>query len=881
VSPGRHVSAFGIAVLGLLWPADAGAWVARLSGTRPVLSDTARASALAPDGSVVVSMLTEATPGGCSVGVRRIDAVTGTIRWRRTVHGATYFSRCSFRVDGDGVRATPAPVIVDGEDRVFVGTPGPGVARLDGATGEVVWHVDFAGDDAGVVHGLALHGDELVVAGTFVEHPGSEDADADFAVVKVDRETGAARWTVRLQGELPPCEEDCDYDASPQDGATGVAVAEDGTVHVVGHLSTVDGGMFMVLSLDGVGGAERWRFTRPGAGWSVATSGDVVYASGTIRSKAVVVRLRAATGRPAWHSRIRGGRGRRWGTAAFVVPDPSGDVFVAGHLRTRRQRATHAFVTRLAGRTGHKRWRRVFRAAEQTTHVVHGLTSGASGDVAVVTSTTFVNPPRPTSSVRSLRRRDGRTRWSFRAGGAHEEAIGLGVLRLADGDLMTSGARRFVGEDLDAEVLRLERRAGAVRWNASDEGEHRGDDRAYDVAVTGDGDVVVAGTVSNGNGDDFLVAKLGGGTGALRWQHELDGADPGRPSGPDYATEVAATPDGGAVAIGSMVREDRGEQSPAMVRFDARGELVWQKRFHGCCPGVRGQGTAVRVREDGDVAAVVRLPDPSSVVVMLDGTSGAERWRHSPYGRTIDSEGFVLLPDGDVAYVDATYDWPDEPIVVRLAGDSGEVRWEQTLLGMKTSSAAGTAESVLVGGAQGDAPRPPAIVVRLRSLDGEPAWSTVLGHPEAAFGSVGLVRADGEGAVLAMGSFRVPTDDPISYDWYRFVAVLDEPTGAVRWMNVGPADGSSYADARFDATGNVVAAGQVDHGSTSDFFIVAFDGATGGERWRRTVGGNGDGQVRRLAIGPTGRAVAVGTSTWLDTAVDATVLSVDGTSGAD
>ena len=887
---GRGSPAITLLLLGLLSAGDASAWLARLSGTQPILSDTARASALAPDGSLVVTMFTDATPGGCSIGVRRIDAVSGEIRWRRTLdHTACFSCRCNFRVGDDGVRATPAPVIVDAHDRVFVGTPGPGLARLDGATGEVIWHRNLAGDQDGTVNALALHGEDgLIVAGTFVQHAMTEDADADLAVVKVDRDAGAPRWTVRLQGELPPCEEDCDPDVSPQDGATGVAVNDDGTVHVVGYLSTVDGGMFTLLSLDGTTGAERWRFMRPGQGSSVAASQGAVYAAGAIRGRAVALRLRAANGRLVWIRRIRAVvRGRRaaFGAAMFVVPDEDGDVFVAGHLHPRRQRSTKGFVARLARRTGRLQWRRVFGVPEHATDVVHGVAGGPTGDIAVVTSTTSVPDPTPIWSVHSLRRRSGRLRWSFSAGGGDdEEAFGLGVVRLENGDLASIGALRSGDDELDMQVLQLARRDGGLRWRTADEGAHQGDDRGYGVAITGDGDVVVAGTAANGAGQDFLVAKLAATTGELRWQHELDGADPGRPSGHDEAVDVAATPDGGAVAIGSMMREEYGEQSPAVVKLDAAGGIVWQQRFRGCCPGVRGWGRAVRVRSDGDVAALVTLRDPSSVVVMLDGTSGEERWRHGSSGRTIDTRGYVLLPDGDVAYVDATYDWPDEPIVVRLAGDSGDVRWERALVGMKTARAAGTADSVLVGGTQGDEPQPPALVVRLRGVDGEPTWSTVLRHPGAEYGSVQRIRADGEGAVLATGSFRVPTDDPISYDWYRFVAVLEEPTGAVRWMDVVPADRSwFYDDARFDAAGNVVTALRLQSGPAIDLAIVSLDGVSGSERWRRVIHGSSDHRdvLSRLAIAPTGRVVAVGTTTWIDTGADVTVLAVDGTTGAD
>jgi hypothetical protein len=118
------------------------------------------------------------------------------------------------------------------------------------------------------------------------------------------------------------------------------------------------------------------------------------------------------------------------------------------------------------------------------------------------------------------------------------------------------------------------------------------------------------------------------------------------------------------------------------------------------------------------------------------------------------------------------------------------------------------------------------------------------------------------------------------------VTVLEAATGAIRWFSVlpaGEATGSGFHDVRFDEAGHVVAVMKLAAGSESNFALVSFDGSTGAQRWRRGLTGSSAfwNAADRLAVGPTGRVVVVGTSTWVGTGSDATVWSVDAATGSD
>jgi outer membrane protein assembly factor BamB len=176
------------------------------------------------------------------------------------------------------------------------------------------------------------------------------------------------------------------------------------------------------------------------------------------------------------------------------------------------------------------------------------------------------------------------------------------------------------------------------------------------------------------------------------------------------------------------------------------------------------------------------------------------------------------------------------------------------------------------------------VLLRLHAEDGSASWRTPLTHPDASSGGVHIVRTKGEGDVVAAGHFRpASTDDPLAPS-RPFVAMLEAPTGAIRWLSVLPAGETTNAwvsDVGLDDAGHVVATLAL--GSEQPFAVVAFDGSNGTERWRRVLAESSSylAGANRLTIGPNGRVVAVGMGTWADTGRDATVWSIDGETGSD
>ncbi len=128
-------------------------------------------------------------------------------------------------------------------------------------------------------------------------------------------------------------------------------------------------------------------------------------------------------------------------------------------------------------------------------------------------------------------------------------------------------------------------------------------DRCHSIVATEDGGFVVLAYTASSDGDvlgfhgqsDLWVLKLDGG-GTLEWQRCFGG------SGAETAGQVAQTPDGGFIVVGSSassdgdVSENFGASDIWLVRLSVDGDLLWERSFGGSDVDV---GEQVAVRPDG------------------------------------------------------------------------------------------------------------------------------------------------------------------------------------------------------------------------------------------------------------------------------------------
>src|SRR5262245_14629987 len=131
-----------------------------------------------------------------------------------------------------------------------------------------------------------------------------------------------------------------------------------------------------------------------------------------------------------------------------------------------------------------------------------------------------------------------------------------------------------------------------------------------------------------------------------------------------------------------------------------------------------------------------------------------------------------------------------------------------------------------------------------------PAWQTVL---DPSIGAAQLVAFDRARNVIAAGRTRISGDDSL------LTVVKLNRRGEPRWLTGIAPQASRLSALGVDAAGDVFVAGAVggsDEDSFGRFVVVKLGGASGDERWRQEL--PGDGFANDLVLDPAGDVVAGG-----------------------
>lgn len=365
------------------------------------------------------------------------------------------------------------------------------------------------------------------------------------------------------------------------------------------------------------------------------------------------------------------------GNAILAVEPNSGDAFFV--VPARAQEPT--VVTRLDAETGRPRWtlKLSYRARFTATRLVTPdgdlLLAGAGDDEHTVMRISG----------------DGQVRWT---GGPKGYVTSLALT--ADGDVVAVG-------DIGLPAImgaRIDGATGAVEWRYVNFTVPTAG-RAGDVAITGDGGIVlVAGRPRGASADYEAVAiALDPTTGAERWRWGIDGTNEtpsGIPISWDVAYGVGAVGTGDVVVTGQLENESPDGTPPEfdafIVRLGTDGSEKWRTLIAGV--GVEDVGSGVLPDAAGDVVVVGRFDDSPAneydggpgqhSVVKLDGVTGAERWRAAIGDVAVASggvSGAAVRPDGDVVIAGylASPTGGGTIAVARLRGSDGARVWLRTL----------------------------------------------------------------------------------------------------------------------------------------------------------------------------------------------------------
>ena len=276
---------------------------------------------------------------------------SGSTRWRTEIDGGANRDdhALAVAIDANGDAVTAGDLVRTGDLATFA------VAKIDGATGSVVWEaaLDGTGDsfDSGAEAVAVDTTGDVYAAGAM----DMQVTSTDFAVAKLRGTDGAELWRVTLNAGF-----------SATDQANDVAVDASGDV-VAGGFATRSGiQRFTVVKLDGATGSVVWRrelsddlpFRTQANAVAVDAQGDVV-AAGSIAHGGraedfAVVKLDGDTGQVVWRQEVDG-TGHYQDEAYDLVFDSQGSILVSGFIFG-AQTVQDFAVLKLDGDTGRRRW---------------------------------------------------------------------------------------------------------------------------------------------------------------------------------------------------------------------------------------------------------------------------------------------------------------------------------------------------------------------------------------------------------------------------------------------------------------------------------------------------------------------------------------------
>jgi hypothetical protein len=148
------------------------------------------------------------------------------------------------------------------------------------------------------------------------------------------------------------------------------------------------------------------------------------------------------------------------------------------------------------------------------------------------------------------------------------------IQQTLDGEYVVAGRTESFGAGgIDAWILKLDS-GGNVQWQKTYGGT--GNDYAYSIQQTPDGEYVVAGgTMSfSVGGFDAWVLKLDG-SGNIQWAKAYGGTSN------DYVYSIQQTPDDGYIVAGETGSFGAGSFNSWILKLDSSGNVQWQKTYGG------------------------------------------------------------------------------------------------------------------------------------------------------------------------------------------------------------------------------------------------------------------------------------------------------------
>jgi hypothetical protein len=361
----------------------------------------------------------------------------------------------------------------------------------------------------------------------------------------------------------------------------------------------------------------------------------------------------------------------------------------------------------------------------------------------------------------------GQSQFQIAIGGTDKD-FAYSMIQTADGGYALAGyTMSFGAGSYDMYILKLNA-SGSLQWTRTIGGT--GDDKAFSVIQTTDGEFVVAGkTFSFGAGsNDMFIVKLDG-SGTIQWTTTVGGA------GDDIAYSIVQTADGGFTAAGYTLSFGAGTYDIYIAKLDANGTLQWNKTVGG----IGGDQAKFIIRTtDGGFAAAGHTASYGAggidmYLVKLDA-SGTTQWSSS-VGGTANDYGLCAIQTADGGYILTGYTAGSfgagaSDMFIAKFNSSGTLQWSRTVGGTGSEIAwsimQNTDGSYVAAGGTGSfgTGALDAYIVKL-STSGSLQWSRTVGTTNHDVAH-SIIRTTDGGYALGCESYTLFQGEYASADMY-------------------------------------------------------------------------------------------------------------------
>jgi len=545
-------------------------------------------------------------------------------------------------------------------------------------------------------------------------------------------------------------------------------------------------------------------------------------------------------------------------SACAIRVDATGNVYVSGRSQNVPYSSDYDYVTIKYGTDGTELWTATYDGPAHRDDRAHAMTIDEAGNVYVTGGSESLVGAMDFATVKYDAA--GNELWVVRRDGLFDTFGGGWDIALdSTGDVLVLGRSDVGGTDHDFETIKYDA-AGAELWSVIYDGPAGGTDAASTMVVDEFGSAYVTGrSIGIDTGYDYATIKYDT-DGVEQWVRRYDGPVRGN----DRAYRIALGGDGCVSVTGYSVGDGSGDDY-ATVKYDADGNMQWTMRYDGEGSGT-DWGWAVAADGDGNVIVTGRSAglgtdfDYATVKYDASGTelwtaiyagpvgSGQQDWA---YAVAVDAVGNSYVTGGSLELLTdddcRTFKYDTDGNVVWTASYNGPGNGEDWGYAIAVDGAG----CVYVTGLSDGAGTGRDYFTIKYAADGVEQWVSRYNGPANSYDAAYAIVLDDAGNVYVTGNSSGLSDPYMSPD---YATVKYGPDGSQLWVRRYDAGEDDRAHAvAVDAEGSAYVTGGSYYSGRHDVVTIKY-ASDGTQQWvQSSLGAFGsDGGGWAIDVGPSG-----------------------------